>query len=209
LQFTEGPEKGNTSLGIYELDGDTWKLCFTVTGKERPKTFGTLAGSGLALEILKRETEEPGRVKSPIEQKSGGQGPDKPKGEDKTKEPDELAKLAGEWTMVSGEIDAQPLPEAMVKTGKRTVKGNEVTAMIGGQILFKSTITVDPSKKPKTIDFEMTEGPTKGKVQYGIYELDGDTFRSCFSAPGKDRPTDFTTKAGDGRTLSLWKLVKK
>ena len=30
LTFTAGPEKGNRSLGIYELKGDNWKLCLTV-----------------------------------------------------------------------------------------------------------------------------------------------------------------------------------
>jgi uncharacterized protein (TIGR03067 family) len=55
LVFESGPEKGNTSLGIYELDGDTWRICLGVTAKERPKEFATKAGSGLALEKLTRE----------------------------------------------------------------------------------------------------------------------------------------------------------
>src|SRR5215469_14113430 len=54
LVFTDGPEKGNRSLGIYELNGDSWKICFTVTGKRRPSKFETKAGSGLALETLTR-----------------------------------------------------------------------------------------------------------------------------------------------------------
>jgi hypothetical protein len=74
---------------------------------------------------------------------------------------------------------------------------------------LKATITVDPSKNPKTMDYQMTEGVTKGKTQLGIYELDGDTFRSCFSAPGAERPTEFTTKPGDQRTLTVWKREKQ
>src|ERR1035441_1775623 len=27
LHFEQGPEKGNTNLGIYQLDGDTWRIC--------------------------------------------------------------------------------------------------------------------------------------------------------------------------------------
>src|SRR5205807_1617746 len=54
LKFTKGPEKGNTSLGIYELDGDTWKICLGLTGKSRPTKFATKPGSGHALETLKR-----------------------------------------------------------------------------------------------------------------------------------------------------------
>jgi len=35
--------------------------------------------------------------------------------------------------------------------------------------------------------------------------LDGDTFKSSFGAPGAERPKDFTSKPGDGRTVSVWK----
>jgi uncharacterized protein (TIGR03067 family) len=36
---TEGEGKGTTMLGIYELKGDTFRVCFDPTGKERPKSF--------------------------------------------------------------------------------------------------------------------------------------------------------------------------
>ena len=32
LTFAAGPEKGNTSLGIYELAGDDWRICLTTRG---------------------------------------------------------------------------------------------------------------------------------------------------------------------------------
>jgi uncharacterized protein (TIGR03067 family) len=186
MTFTEGPPKGTTSLGIYELDGDTWKVCVTLNATERPKAFATKAGSGLALETLRREADE--------------------KADDAAKK--EVAKLEGEWSMVSGEIGGQAMPDAMVKTGKRVCKGDETTTTFGGRLFMKATFTVDPSKKPMTIDYKMTEGTTKGKTQLGIYEWDGDTVRFCFSAPGKERPTDFKTKEGDDRVLSVWKKAK-
>src|SRR5947208_6786 len=34
--ITEGENKGTTMLGIYELKGDTIKVCFDPQGKERP-----------------------------------------------------------------------------------------------------------------------------------------------------------------------------
>jgi uncharacterized protein (TIGR03067 family) len=121
----------------------------------------------------------------------------------------EMSQLEGEWSMVSGEIDGQVLPEESQKGAKRVVKDGETTVTINGQLFMKAKFTVDPTKKPKTIDYMMTDGPTKGKTQLGIYELDGDTVKFCFSVPGKDRPTDFTTKAGSGRTLSVWKRAVK
>src|SRR5664280_2868223 len=56
LHFDEGPEKGNTSFGIYELDGDTWKICLTTRGSERPKEFAAPPGTGIALETVQRAT---------------------------------------------------------------------------------------------------------------------------------------------------------
>jgi len=120
----------------------------------------------------------------------------------------DLAQLQGEWSMVSGSADGQPMPEPMRKQMKRTCKGDETTTTSAGNVFFKARITIDPSKKPKTIDYVMTDGFTKGKKQLGIYEVEGDTFRSCFGKPGAERPTDFTSKPGDGRTLSVWKCNK-
>ena len=119
------------------------------------------------------------------------------------------ARLQGEWTMVSGSADGQPMPAAMLEQMKRVCKGDETTTTMGGQIFLKAKFSVDPSEKPKTIDYQMTDGFTKGSRQLGIYELEGDTFKSCFGKPGAERPTDFTTKPGDGRTLSVWKREKQ
>jgi uncharacterized protein (TIGR03067 family) len=120
----------------------------------------------------------------------------------------DMAALQSEWSMVSGSADGQPMPERMLKQMKRICKGDETTTTTAGQIFLKAKFSIDPSKAPKTIDYQMTEGFTKGKKQLGIYELDGDTFKSCFARPGAERPTDFTSKPGDGRTLSVWKRQK-
>ena len=120
----------------------------------------------------------------------------------------DLAQLQGEWSMVSGSADGQPMPEQMLKQMKRVCKGDEATTTMAGQLYIQAKITIDPSKKPKTIDYQMTGGFTKGKKQLGIYEVDGDRFRSCFGKPGAERPTDFTSKPGDGRTLSVWRREK-
>ena len=121
----------------------------------------------------------------------------------------ELSLMQGEWSMVSGSVDGQPMPAELLKQMKRVCKGDEATTTMGTMVYLKARITVDPSKQPKSIDYQMTEGVTKGKTQLGIYELDGDTFKSCFSAPGDQRPTEFTTQSGDHRTLTVWKRVQQ
>jgi uncharacterized protein (TIGR03067 family) len=42
--ITEGEGKGTTMLGIYELKGDTLRVCFDPKGKERPTSFTPKAG---------------------------------------------------------------------------------------------------------------------------------------------------------------------
>jgi len=51
----EGGAKGVTMLGIYEIKGDTLKVCFDPEGKERPTSF--TAKAGLSAEI-KREKKK-------------------------------------------------------------------------------------------------------------------------------------------------------
>jgi uncharacterized protein (TIGR03067 family) len=120
----------------------------------------------------------------------------------------ELELLQGEWRMVSGSADGQPMPEEMRRQMKRVCVGDETTVTMGGQVFLKAKIHLDPSKTPKTIDYEMTDGFTKGKTQKGIYELNGDIFKACFGKPGADRPSDFVSRRDDGRTLPVWKREK-
>ena len=119
----------------------------------------------------------------------------------------DLQQLEGTWTMLSGSADGQEMPEEMMKQMKRIFTGNELAVTMGGQTFFKAKVTLDPSKKPKTIDYEMLEGVTKGKKQLGIYELEDGKLKSCFAKPDAPRPEDF--KPGEGRTISSWTREKK
>ena len=121
----------------------------------------------------------------------------------------DMALFAGEWSMVSGERDGEAIPEMYLKSGKRVFKDGEVTVTLGDMLLMKAKVTLDPAAKPKTIDYDVSDGVLKGKKQLGIYEIDGDTVKFCFVAPDKERPTDFTTKAGSGRSSSVWKKKAK
>lgn len=116
---------------------------------------------------------------------------------------DDLAGLQGHWSMVSVERDGQAYPGGPGST--RVAEGDETTVTVGGQLFMKAKFTLDPAKTPKAIDYAVTGGPYSGQRQLGIYELHGDTVKFCFAVPGKDRPTEFSTQAGDGRTLSVWK----
>lgn len=45
IKGTKGPNEGKTLLAIYELSGDTLRICYDLTGQKPPSTFATEAGT--------------------------------------------------------------------------------------------------------------------------------------------------------------------
>jgi uncharacterized protein (TIGR03067 family) len=211
LEFEEGPEQGNTSLAIYEVESNSWKICLTLTGNTRPTAFATAPGSGCALELLEREVDAELRDPLPKEidtpaVKAREQGSSTAGAQAGEKD---LDQLQGEWTAVSLVLSGQALPDDFLRGSTRLVKGNETTVTIGGQVMVKATFTIDPSRVPRAIDYTLAAGPDAGKMQRGIYEFDGEVVRICFSSPGTARPTEFGSNPGDGRTFGVWKKTRK
>ncbi|MFL5240837.1 MAG: TIGR03067 domain-containing protein [Gemmataceae bacterium] len=57
MTFTEGANKDKVLKGIYELDGDTFKICRALLpDKDRPTEFGTWPDTGVFLVTWKRQT---------------------------------------------------------------------------------------------------------------------------------------------------------
>ena len=52
---TEGDDVGKVVKAIYELNGDTLRVCYPLDGGERPKEFATKEGSPVLLVTYKRE----------------------------------------------------------------------------------------------------------------------------------------------------------
>jgi uncharacterized protein (TIGR03067 family) len=54
---TDGPNKGRTFPAIYELEADSLRICYDLSGKQRPAEFKTLAGTRLYLVTYQRRKE--------------------------------------------------------------------------------------------------------------------------------------------------------
>jgi uncharacterized protein (TIGR03067 family) len=196
LKFDAGPEKGNTNLGIYDIDGDTWRLCLATRGTVRPSGFATKAGSGFALEILTRGDKPAARTK-----KTNEAAPPVPRDAAPTV-------FEGDWQMLSGVMDGRPMVQSDVKWVKRITRGSLTRVVAGNQVVLQVEFTTGDSRSPHEIDYVNTGGAHKGKTQQGIYEFEDGVLRVCVAAPGDDRPGEFRSLPGDGRTLTTWKKIQ-
>jgi hypothetical protein len=50
--------QGEVMLGIYEIKGDRYKVCFSPAGKGRPAQFGSRPGSGYILQVWQRKKDQ-------------------------------------------------------------------------------------------------------------------------------------------------------
>jgi uncharacterized protein (TIGR03067 family) len=115
----------------------------------------------------------------------------------------DLEQLQGVWTVVSMEMDGKFLPEERRKKTRLTIKGENFTFDTGKDShggLYK----IDPSKDPKTLDIVITRGDEKGKVYLVIYKFEDGKMIQGMRLDNKQRPREFTGRAGSGCALEIW-----
>src|SRR5262249_30474685 len=105
--------------------------------------------------------------------------------------------------------DGTAAPAANLKPFTLTVKDGKYTLAMDGKEVETGTLKLDPSKKPKAIEFDITGGQGKGKTQVGIYELKDDTFTFCMAHPGaKERPSELASTKDSRTILTVAKRAK-
>ena len=215
IEFVEGPEAGNWSYGIYELDGDRLTICLGLTGASRPEAFKTAAGSGHALEQLRRASaERPKAVsggtrraasKTPIEAVSVDAAAGDTTAFDGPMTP-LMKQLQGDWSAVELNRDGTEMPAEWLSFGSRVTTGNETKVVFGGQVMVHAKMRFDQTSTPMSVDYLNLAGAAKGKVSLGLFEWTGpqrDDARFSIAVPGQPRPADFSSSKG--RTVSRWR----
>jgi uncharacterized protein (TIGR03067 family) len=119
----------------------------------------------------------------------------------------DLQKLEGTWQLVSQVADGKEMPAEDAKKVTVTIDPDgRWQVMKEGKLVLLGTVKLDPAKDPKAADWTVTaEG--KEQVARGIYEVDADTFKHCYSQG--DRPTKFESKEGSKVTYAVFKRAKK
>src|SRR6516164_2265744 len=111
--------------------------------------------------------------------------------DDKADVEKELKKFQGTWTFESVEAGGKEVPAAEFKGVTVTFEGDKYNVKKGDEVIQVATQKLDPLKSPKALDVTVAEGPNKGAVILGIYEISRDTLKVCFDPEGKKRPTMF------------------
>jgi uncharacterized protein (TIGR03067 family) len=110
----------------------------------------------------------------------------------------ELRRFRGVWKQVAYERDGvkQPLDEQGWDPSTTFTDSEFVVTLADGSVPIRGTYRIDPSQKPKTVDWTDTIGEDAGKTLLAIYSFQDDRFTFCAAYPGLERPTEFRTRPG-------------
>ena len=122
----------------------------------------------------------------------------------------ELKSLSGNWRPIFAQNNGFKATESDLKGMHwvRNANGHWLMQRGDKTVLRWEIKKIDATKKPKTIDIEITDGPYKGIVYLGIYDAEGDTSQICFALPDRPvRPTEFSAAEGTVRACTTFKRV--
>ena len=110
------------------------------------------------------------------------------------------------WRLVSQVIDGknQPVDGPTVVTSM----GNDFSVTHDGVEVMKGTARVVLDGMPMQQDIELDRGPNAGRTIRQIVKIEGDMMIVCDGPPDGERPTEFTSELGSGRTLGVWSRGK-
>ena len=110
--------------------------------------------------------------------------------------------LTGTWNVTSMAVNgSESKKEDAAKFSVVNLADGTWSVLSEGKTLSSGTSTIDPTAKPKTIDFTVTYGGGLGKSFLGIYELNRNRRRMCFVEDDRPRPTEFASTADNQQIL--------
>jgi uncharacterized protein (TIGR03067 family) len=117
-----------------------------------------------------------------------------------------LKQLDGEWEIESVVVDGTKRPAVAPAEERVVIRDGKWAVKSGEKVLDKGSFTIDPTKRPMSMDISRDDGGTL----LAIVEIDDGSYKVCMTAPGKDvaRPTKFTAEKDSGYALATYKRIK-
>ncbi len=119
----------------------------------------------------------------------------------------DVAKLAGDWTFVSGARGGAAIDKDRLKA-KITFAKDTVTIPTAEGEKFIMAFKIDTKANPPAIDMEIKDGPVKEGKAVGIIALDGDDLKLCYNAEGGKRPEKFESTKENNAFYFVLKRAK-
>jgi RNA polymerase sigma factor (sigma-70 family) len=115
----------------------------------------------------------------------------------------EKKKLEGTWVPLA--VTESGKEQELTDARRIKIEGDIFALMEGDEVHARGPFKLDSSRNPMEIDIAFDFGKMSGKTGRAIYAWDGANLKFCGAIEPHDRPTDFTSTAGDGRLLLLLK----
>jgi len=194
ITSTNGPNKGKTFLGIYEVkDANSLRVCYDLSGTAFPAKFESTTETGHYLvEYRRSDDKAPPRPADAAE---------------------DAKRQNGTWKPVGALLGGEKLNREELNKITLTIKDGAYEVIVDGEPhADKGTVSLDTSVTPGRMSIQGVEGPNKGKTILAIYQMGqtegGDTFRVCYDLSGKAFPTDFNSRKGSTHYLVGYRRQK-
>jgi uncharacterized protein (TIGR03067 family) len=193
ITSTNGPNKGKTFLGIYEVkDTNSFRVCYDLSGTAFPAKFESSSETGYYLAEYRRSDDKAPKSTNAVE---------------------DAKRQNGIWKPAGAILGGEKLKRDELNKITLTIKDGAYEVVVDGEPhADKGTISMDTSVTPKRMTIQGVEGPNKGKTILAIYEMgeieSGDTFRVCYDLSGKAFPIEFNSPTGSTHYLVGYRRQK-
>jgi uncharacterized protein (TIGR03067 family) len=114
--------------------------------------------------------------------------------------------LDGRWKVIYSEVEGEMVPDSIIGTAFLEIQSHVFKVEKNGVIEYEGRLTTNPSTYPNEIIliYEKSAKPGfLGGPRPGIYQVEGNTFKTCFGMIGHSFPKELSTYPGSQSALSV------
>ena len=190
IDFVDGPEAGNRSEGIFELDGDRLTICLGFAGESRPKAFTDHARQRPRARASDAGGSREARRRRRRHAAADGAGarPGVREGRRRVQRRGHAARCAtlqGEWVPTELVTAGQALKPDLLAYGSRTFTGAETKVVFGGQTMVHAKVRINDAASPIEVDYLNLAGSKRGSISLGLMTVAGRRGRVLHGRAGR------------------------